>query len=63
MAETKSFPTNVRVLVGVLLLSALGVGTWWFLRARAVFDSVLADIASFKKCHFLPSKNYHDRLR
>jgi hypothetical protein len=32
MTETKSFPTNV--LVGALLLCALGVGAWWFLQSR-----------------------------
>jgi hypothetical protein len=38
MTETKSFPTSLRVLVGVLLLCALGVGAWGFLRNRETWS-------------------------
>jgi len=34
MTGTKPFPTSARVLVGMLLLCALGVGAWWYLRNR-----------------------------
>jgi uncharacterized membrane protein (UPF0136 family) len=34
MIETKRFPVRVRQLIGVLLLCALSIGAWWFLRNR-----------------------------
>src|SRR5260221_5286523 len=38
MTETKSFPTSLRVLVGVLLVCALGVGALGGLRNRATWS-------------------------